>query len=89
MSFEKKNMSIEENRIQIYRLRIQKNCITSSKPITPAPMIIIFSGTAFNESAPVDETICSSSIWIPGNGVTSDPVAIIMFLVRTDSFSYK
>lgn len=35
---------------------------TNSKPITPAPMTISLFGTSFNESAPVDDTICSSSI---------------------------
>ncbi|PAV58675.1 hypothetical protein WR25_10057 [Diploscapter pachys] len=33
-----------------------------------------------NERAPVDETIVSSSIVMPGKGVTSEPVAMRMFL---------
>lgn len=46
-------------------------------------MRIIFCGTSFKLNAPVDETILSSSISIPGKGVTSEPVAIIMFFVAT------
>jgi len=37
----------------------------SSTPMTPAPMMIIFSGTEASLSAPVDETMCSSSISTP------------------------
>jgi len=36
--------------------------LTSSTPMTPAPMTTNFSGTCFNDRAPVDETIVSSSI---------------------------
>jgi hypothetical protein len=44
-------------------------------------MTIIFSGTSWSESAPVDETICSSSMVMapPGKGATSEPVAMMMF----------
>ena len=35
--------------------------LTSSTPITPAPMRTSLSGTFFRDSAPVDETIVSSS----------------------------
>lgn len=53
--------------------------------MTPAPMRTSFSGTFFRDKAPVEETIVSSSISIPGKGVTSDPVAIRMFFVLTTS----
>uniref|UniRef100_A0A182QT11 Uncharacterized protein n=1 Tax=Anopheles farauti TaxID=69004 RepID=A0A182QT11_9DIPT len=53
----------------------------NSKPITPAPIRPSRRGTSFSLSAPVDETIVSSSTSMPGNGVTSEPVAIMMFLV--------
>ena len=51
--------------------------------MTPAPMSTSFSGTFLSESAPVEETMVSSSISMapPGKGVTSDPVAMRMFLV--------
>lgn len=39
-----------------------------------------FLGTSCRSKAPVDETTLFSSISIPGNGVTSDPVAMIIFL---------
>jgi hypothetical protein len=42
----------------------------SSRPMTPAPMTIIFFGTAFSDSAPVEETMRSSSTSTPGSGVT-------------------
>ncbi|SGY19480.1 BQ5605_C014g07659 [Microbotryum silenes-dioicae] len=54
-----------------------------SKPMTPAPMTTNFSGTFCRSRTPVDETICFSSISIPGKGVTSDPVAIMTFLAET------
>ena len=53
----------------------------SSSPMTPAPMMIISGGTASRDKAPVEEMIFFSSISIPGKGVTSDPVAMRMFLV--------
>ena len=59
--------------------------LTNSKPITPAPIRIIFSGTLANFRAPVDDTTTSSSTSIPGNGVTSEPVAIRIFFVLTIS----
>lgn len=37
--------------------------LTSSSPITPAPMTTNFSGILLSFRAPVDETIVSSSIW--------------------------
>jgi len=40
----------------------KKNKHTNSSPITPAPIKTIFLGTCLSESAPVDETIVSSSI---------------------------
>lgn len=36
---------------------------TNSRPITPAPITTIASGTFESERAPVDDTICSSSIY--------------------------
>lgn len=59
--------------------------LTSSSPITPAPIRTIFSGTLASFKAPVDETITSSSISMPEKGVTSEPVAIRIFFVRTVS----
>mmetsp|Transcript_4794 Transcript_4794/g.30402 ORF Transcript_4794/g.30402 Transcript_4794/m.30402 type:complete len:213 (-) Transcript_4794:649-1287(-) len=50
-----------------------------SNPMIPPPMITNFLGTCFRLSAPVDETIFSSSISTPGRGVTSEPVAMTMF----------
>ena len=40
----------------------------------PPPMATIFLGTSLG-LWPVDDTILSSSIWTPGSGVTSLPVA--------------
>lgn len=37
--------------------------LTSSTPITPAPITTIFSGTFFKDKAPVDDTTVSSSIY--------------------------
>mmetsp|Transcript_30050 Transcript_30050/g.41882 ORF Transcript_30050/g.41882 Transcript_30050/m.41882 type:complete len:200 (+) Transcript_30050:820-1419(+) len=51
-----------------------------SRPMTPAPMTISFSGTLSNSRAPVEETIIFSSISIPGILATSDPVARMTFL---------
>ena len=39
-----------------------------------------FSGTFFNDKAPVEEIIFFSSISMPGKEDTSDPVAITIFL---------
>ena len=41
-----------------------------------------FSGTFFKDKAPVDDTTVSSSMVIPGKGVTSKPVAIECSLYR-------
>ena len=43
---------------------------TNSKPMTPAPIKTNLFGTCFKDKAPVELTIDSSSISIPGNGVT-------------------
>mmetsp|Transcript_4115 Transcript_4115/g.7090 ORF Transcript_4115/g.7090 Transcript_4115/m.7090 type:complete len:239 (+) Transcript_4115:527-1243(+) len=51
----------------------------SSRPMMPPPITTIFFGTSFKDKAPVDETIFSSSMVTPGSGVTSDPVARMMF----------
>lgn len=37
--------------------------LTNSRPITPAPITIIFSGTFESFKAPVEETTVSSSIF--------------------------
>ena len=52
----------------------------SSSPITPAPTTSSFLGTAVSDSAPVEETICFSSMVTPGSGATSEPVAMMMCL---------
>ena len=46
----------------------------------PPPITTIFFGTSLSFSAPVEETILSSSISSPGSGVTSEPVAMMTFL---------
>jgi hypothetical protein len=54
-------------------------------PIIPPPIMTIFPGTFWGESTPVELTICSSSISmaLPGNGVTSDPVVMVIFFAST------
>ena len=42
----------------------------NSSPITPAPITTISFGTFVRSNAPVDDTICFSSISTPGSGVT-------------------
>ena len=54
----------------------------SSRPMTPAPITAMVFGTLGSSRAPVDETICFSSISTPGSGVTSDPVAMMIFPAR-------
>ncbi|KAH3664299.1 hypothetical protein OGAPHI_004651 [Ogataea philodendri] len=57
-----------------------------SSPMIPPPIMTSFLGTSESERAPVEETILSSSISIPGNGVTSEPVAMmILSALRTAS----
>ena len=53
----------------------------SSRPITPPPTTMSFFGTSLSSRPPVEETILSSSMSTPGNGITSEPVAMTMFLV--------
>ena len=58
----------------------------SSNPITPAPIMMSFSGTFSNASAPVDESIIFSSFTISAPEASrkdagEEPVAITMFLV--------
>ena len=53
----------------------------SSSPITPPPITTKWFGTFERLSAPVEDTIIFSSISMPGRSVTSDPVAITIFLV--------
>mmetsp|Transcript_47714 Transcript_47714/g.91169 ORF Transcript_47714/g.91169 Transcript_47714/m.91169 type:complete len:265 (+) Transcript_47714:758-1552(+) len=47
----------------------------SSRPMTPAPITTILPGTFLSDSAPVEDTMLSSSMVTPGKGVTSEPVA--------------
>eukprot|EP00126_Sphaerothecum_destruens_P011011 Sdes_comp20840_c0_seq1m17521 len=47
----------------------------SSRPITPPPITTKCSGTLARERAPVEETMLTSSISMPGKGATSEPVA--------------
>ena len=51
-----------------------------SKPIYPPPITANFFGTLLRDNAPVEEIIFCSSISMPGNETTSDPVAITIFL---------
>ncbi len=55
----------------------------SSRPITPAPTTSSLPGTVSSVSAPVDETICFSSMVTPRSGATSEPVAMTMLLVSS------
>ena len=50
-------------------------------------MMANLSGTSFNDKIPVEVTILSSSISIPGNGVGSDPVATMMWSASTSCAS--
>mmetsp|Transcript_157378 Transcript_157378/g.504865 ORF Transcript_157378/g.504865 Transcript_157378/m.504865 type:complete len:276 (+) Transcript_157378:686-1513(+) len=52
----------------------------NSKPMTPPPMTVIFSGTFSNFRAPVLDTIVFSSNSMPGKLMTSEPVARMKFL---------
>ena len=52
----------------------------NSKPITPAPTIVIDLGIFFKDKAPVEETTVFSSIFTPLRSEGSDPVAIIIDL---------
>ena len=56
-------------------------------PTTPAPTTSSLPGTLARASAPVEETICFSSISTPGSGTTSEPVAITMFLASSVCFA--
>ncbi len=49
----------------------------------PAPTMRSFFGTAGNSSAPVDDTTRFSSMSMPFNRATSEPVAMTMFLVSS------
>mmetsp|Transcript_37497 Transcript_37497/g.84556 ORF Transcript_37497/g.84556 Transcript_37497/m.84556 type:complete len:228 (+) Transcript_37497:554-1237(+) len=53
----------------------------NSRPMTPPPMTVSFSGTLSKVRAPVLETICFSSRSMPGRLTTSEPVASMMFFV--------
>mmetsp|Transcript_23077 Transcript_23077/g.52055 ORF Transcript_23077/g.52055 Transcript_23077/m.52055 type:complete len:273 (+) Transcript_23077:693-1511(+) len=58
-----------------------------SSPITPPPITIIFSGTLSISSAPVESTMTppALSTGTGGRGVTSEPVAMRMFLVSYEA----
>jgi hypothetical protein len=56
-----------------------------SKPITPAPITVIVSGTLESDKAPVDDINIFSSILNPLGHDISDPVAINIF---SDSIIY-
>src|SRR5204863_300424 len=55
----------------------------SSSPMTPPPMATMRLGTCGSSSAPVESTIRSWSMAMPGSGVTDDPVAMTIFFART------
>ena len=59
----------------------------SSRPMMPAPITMRRLGTSVSSSAPVEETIFFSSTATPGSGITSEPVAIRMFLVGSVSLT--
>ena len=48
-----------------------------------------FLGTSFKDSAPVEETIFSSSNLIPGSDTASEPVAIIIFFATIFSILFS
>mmetsp|Transcript_21416 Transcript_21416/g.50785 ORF Transcript_21416/g.50785 Transcript_21416/m.50785 type:complete len:225 (+) Transcript_21416:572-1246(+) len=52
-----------------------------SRPMTPAPMTIIFLGISFRSSAPVEVVMIFSSTGTPGSEAGTEPVAMTMFLV--------
>mmetsp|Transcript_4544 Transcript_4544/g.18232 ORF Transcript_4544/g.18232 Transcript_4544/m.18232 type:complete len:228 (+) Transcript_4544:430-1113(+) len=51
-----------------------------SRPMYPPPMTTSLLGTSCSSSAPVDDTICSSSMGTPGRLATAEPVARMTFL---------
>ena len=53
----------------------------SSSPMTPAPITSRCFGTCPSDSTPVEVTIFSSSISMPGRFAETEPVAMTMFLV--------
>mmetsp|Transcript_6332 Transcript_6332/g.14006 ORF Transcript_6332/g.14006 Transcript_6332/m.14006 type:complete len:211 (+) Transcript_6332:135-767(+) len=55
--------------------------LPSSRPMTPPPITVSFSGSFSKDSAPVLDTICFSSSSMPGRLITSEPVASMMFFV--------
>lgn len=57
--------------------------ISDSEVSQPLPITISFLGTSFKAKAPVDDTILSSSMVIPGRLFTSEPVAILIFFPFT------
>lgn len=63
MSAGKEEFVILRNfRLVIAKRRPNEAMLTSSTPMTPAPITIISSGTFFRDSAPVEDTMLSSSI---------------------------
>ena len=59
--------------------------LPNSRPITPAPITPTVLGTLLNSKAPVLSTIFLLSKIADGICIGDDPVAIIMFLVSTNS----
>ena len=56
------NQRLQYNVLHAVQIAItDKNVLTNSTPITPAPIKIIFSGTLFRDKAPVDDIITFSS----------------------------
>jgi len=53
---------MQQNEQDVTQQWKETNNLTSSSPITPAPMTISFLGTADKESAPVEDTTVFSSI---------------------------
>jgi hypothetical protein len=53
---------MQQNEQDVTKQGKETKNLTSSRPITPAPMTISFFGTADKDSAPVDDTMVFSSI---------------------------
>mmetsp|Transcript_41442 Transcript_41442/g.129795 ORF Transcript_41442/g.129795 Transcript_41442/m.129795 type:complete len:225 (-) Transcript_41442:644-1318(-) len=71
------------NSTTVTSLPRRRQTLPISRPMTPAPTTTIFSGTDSSSSAPVESTIFlpALSTGTGGSGVTSEPVAIMMFFV--------
>lgn len=92
--FSKMRLKLRETSLSMVGVILSRYSITSisvpkrpqteaiSRPITPAPMTIIFFGTLVSSSAPVEETTTFSSISTFGKLTTLDPVAMMKFLAE-------